>query len=134
MQEKEVYIIDDDRIYQFSFEKILKLIDDTVQCRVFKNGEEAIEHCRDIIQTAQPCPKVIFLDLNMPVMDGWDFLEELEKLNPNLNQSTAIYIVSSSIDDQDIQRAKEYQIVEEYLIKPVNREKIASLLDKAFSA
>jgi len=132
MSDKTVYIIDDDRIYQFSFEKILGLIDPEIECRVFKNGEEAINHCKEMMQSRTECPKIIFLDLNMPVMDGWDFLDELKVLNSEITRSTSIYIVSSSKDDQDINKAKEYEIVKEYLVKPVNREKLAELVAKTF--
>lgn len=132
MNEKTVYIVDDDRIYQFSFEKILGLIDPEINCRVFKNGEEAINHCKAMLHEQTECPKIIFLDLNMPVMDGWDFLDELKVLNSELTKRTSIYIVSSSIDDQDINKAKEYDIVKEYLVKPVNRDKLAEIIASTF--
>lgn len=125
---KEAYIIDDDRIYQYSFEKILSIVDAEIDCRIFQNGEEAYQHCKNLINSQGSFPQIIFLDLNMPVMDGWDFLDELATLDEKLLEHTNIYIVSSSIDEYDINKAKEYKMVEDYLVKPVSKAKLEELI------
>ena len=75
-------------------------------------------------------PDVIFLDLNMPIMDGWEFLDEFLKIPRSLKKRITLYVVSSSIDPRDINRAKSISLVEDYLIKPITYEE----LKKVFSA
>ena len=66
---------------------------------------------------------MIFLDLFMPVMNGWNFLEEYILLKPYLKKKITIYIISSSIDPVDIKRAKSISEVSDYIIKPITRSK-----------
>ena len=72
-------------------------------------------------------PDVIFLDLNMPEFSGWDFLTQFEILRPLLKKQIAIYIVSSSIDLDEIARAKAYPFVKDYLSKPIKKETLKRL-------
>ena len=71
-------------------------------------------------------PDVIFLDINMPVMNGWQFLEQFKEVQPSFNKEIVIYSVSSSFDDRDINRSKEYTEVTDYIIKPVRKNRKAS--------
>lgn len=64
-------------------------------------------------------PQIIFLDLNMPVMDGWEFLNEFSKIKNQIRKKIDLYVVSSSIDSRDIERAKSIDIVSDYLTKPI---------------
>ncbi|QNR24891.1 response regulator [Croceimicrobium hydrocarbonivorans] len=128
-----VFIIDDDPIYQFSFGAILKLINPEVQTSIFSNGEEALDHCKSVVNTGKSCPKLIFLDLNMPVMDGWNFLDELVLFNKDVLNKTKVYIVSSSVHEEDTERAKNYPLIQGYLVKPVKRDVLQSILNEALS-
>lgn len=64
-------------------------------------------------------PDVIFLDINMPIMNGWQFLDEFKKMQNSIDKNITIYLVSSSFDDRDISRSKDYAEVTDYIIKPV---------------
>jgi CheY-like chemotaxis protein len=64
-------------------------------------------------------PDIIFLDINMPVMDGWHFLEEYIKLKPRIGKVITIYMISTSVDPEDIERAKKIREVSDYIVKPV---------------
>ena len=64
----------------------------------------------------------------MPVMDGWEFLEEYKTLSGRINDNIKIYILSSSVDKNDIMRSKEYSSVIEYVVKPVYKEKFSEIL------
>ncbi|TRO63279.1 response regulator [Christiangramia sabulilitoris] len=120
-------IIDDDPIFVFGTKKIMKLANFCNSFMVFHNGEEAINNLRPIMESNNASlPDVILLDLNMPIMDGWEFLEEFVKI-PSQKEVT-IYIVTSSIDPQDIERAKYYDKVSSYLIKPISSEKLQQIL------
>lgn len=88
------------------------------------NGKEAIEAIR------AGKADVMFLDLNMPVMDGWEFLNEFIKIKNNLNKKITLYVVSSSIDPRDLERAKSFNLVTDYLIKPIELKKFEKIFDR----
>jgi CheY-like chemotaxis protein len=118
-------IIDDDPIFVFGAKKIMKFADFCNGFMVFHNGEEALVNLRSIIKAGEKLPDVILLDLNMPVMDGWQFLEEFVKI-PSEKPIT-IFIVSSSIDPQDVMKAKTYEGVNNYIIKPITMEMLSQI-------
>ena len=93
---------------------------------VFHNGKEALNHLNAIISNEAELPDVILLDLNMPVMDGWEFLEEFIKIESD--KPITIYIVSSSIDPGDINKAKSYDNVSNYIVKPITIEALKTVL------
>jgi CheY-like chemotaxis protein len=69
----------------------------------------------------------------MPVMDGWNFLKEFTALKPPKSLSTTLYIVSSSIDAYEIERAKSFELVTDYLIKPLNLEEFEGIFNRAIA-
>jgi len=71
-------------------------------------------------------PEIILLDLNMPVMDGWQFLDAFIKKYPN--QDVHIFIVTSSIDQADIDKAASYKLVSNYVVKPLQRDQILEMI------
>ncbi|WP_375561784.1 response regulator [Bernardetia sp. OM2101] len=125
-QFKHVCIIDDDPIYTFTTRKIMELGNFSNYIEVFKNGKEAINALKPRVKMNENIPEVIFLDLNMPIMDGWQFLDEFTM--PDTKEIT-IYIVSSSIDPADIERAKKYSLVSNYVIKPITSDDLKKLFD-----
>ncbi|WP_026935317.1 response regulator [Christiangramia echinicola] len=120
-------IIDDDPIFVFGTKKIMKLANFCNSFLVFHNGEEALNHLKPIIESNNDSlPDVILLDLNMPVMDGWEFLDEFIKIP--CEKEITIYIVTSSIDPIDMDRAKDYDNISNYLIKPISSQKLQELM------
>ncbi len=126
-QFSHVCIIDDDPIYIFTTRKIMEMGNFSSYIEVFKNGKEALEALKPRVEANENIPEVIFLDLNMPIMDGWQFLEEF--MTPN-TQKIIIYIVSSSIDPADLNKAKQYSLVTNYIVKPITPDKLKGLFDK----
>ena len=121
-----ICIIDDDPIFRFGTRKLMEKVQASLNFLVFKNGKEAFDYLVLKTQTSANIPDVILLDLNMPIMDGWQFLDEYLKIE-NLER-IPIYIVSSSVDRRDIDKAKSYNIVDDYLIKPFSVSIIRDLL------
>jgi len=125
-------IIDDDAVYINLVKKIIDIKKLSENLLIFKNGKEALDYFAAIIENLneEAFPEIILLDLNMPVMDGWNFLKEFTALKPPKSMSTTLYIVSSSIDDYEIQKAKSYEWVTDYLIKPLNLQEFESIFNK----
>jgi CheY-like chemotaxis protein len=120
MSTKTIWVIDDDPIYQIIVNKIIKKSELFLSVSSFKNGKEAVDALKDALDDKIVFPNVILLDINMPVMDGWEFMEEMGLLKAQINTAIQIYIVSSSIVLEDKNRAKIHPEIIAYLSKPVN--------------
>ncbi len=129
MKPNIVSIVDDDRIQQFAMTKTIEFTKRIKKILVFSDGEEAYEHLIENIAFAEELPDVIFLDLNMPYMDGWEFLDEFANIKPRLPKKIIIYIVSSSVSEMDISRAKQISDVTDYIVKPITMEKFEAILN-----
>ncbi len=125
-------IIDDDKIYVNLVRKIIEIKKLSENLLIFKNGLEALEYFKIILtnMTEEKLPDIIFLDLNMPVMDGWEFLGEFIKIKNQFDKKITLYVVSSSIDPRDLERAKSFNLVTDYLIKPIELKKFEKIFDK----
>lgn len=121
---KKVLIIDDDKINNFLSTLNIKQTKIAVVTKECLNGEEAIEYLNNTVDL----PDIILLDINMPYMDGWQFLEifqETERL-----REIPVYILSSSNYDVDMQRANKYTSVRGYIVKPLKKDVLFSILEK----
>ncbi|WP_037318671.1 response regulator [Salegentibacter sp. Hel_I_6] len=125
-------IIDDDKIYVNLVKKIIEIKKLSKNLLIFKNGMEAFDHFKLILENAseEKLPDIIFLDINMPVMDGWEFLNEFIKIKNNFEKKITLYVVSSSIDPRDLERAKSFNLVTDYLIKPIELKKFEKIFDR----
>ncbi|MEO9510764.1 MAG: response regulator [Flavobacteriaceae bacterium] len=103
-----LYIIDDDAITIFGIKKMLKIMVECNDIKAFENGKVALDDLKARIEHGTNVPEVIFLDINMPIMDGWEFLEELLKLN--LKKRVIINVVTSSIDPSDYQKWNHFRL------------------------
>lgn len=123
-----IALIDDDKIFQLTAYKTIKATAITESILQFENGELALNYLRENLKNTTALPDYIFLDINMPFIDGWMFLDDYEQLKSGLSKPISIYMVSSSIDPRDINRAKANTNVKGYVMKPVTREKFVELL------
>lgn len=124
IQFDSIFLVDDDPINNLINKRLLGKTGFSATIKEFIEGEEALES----IEKLDPEHKIlIFLDINMPVLNGWDFLNRYLEGFPTRNDT--ILILSSSIDFQDRQRAKEYHIVNGFLEKPLTLDKIKDFFD-----
>ncbi|TBN17517.1 response regulator [Hyunsoonleella pacifica] len=119
-------LIDDDPVYTLLAEKLLKSVKFSNAYITFDNGKDAIEGYKNMVELGK-IPDTILLDLNMPVMDGWQFLDELIKLN--LPIPSRIYIVSSTIDNRDLKKVEQYECIKELISKPLTPEKVIYMME-----
>lgn len=122
-----VWIVDDDEIHQFIATRILLNIDPSLRVACFGNGKIAINQLKKANGT-ENLPDLIFLDINMPVMDGWAFLEEYKRLKNSLAKKVIIFIVSSSVHSNDITRGEQCGEVKDYVFKPLDLTIVKNML------
>ncbi len=121
-------IIDDDPIYIFGTRRMMEIANFCESFMIFNNGKNALETLEKIILAEGTLPELILLDLNMPIMDGWEFLDEFIKIP--CEQKVTIYIITSSIDNEDIKKAKTYSHVSNYILKPVTVDSLKVILEE----
>jgi CheY-like chemotaxis protein len=119
MIKKTIWIIDDDPIYQIIVNKIIQKTELFSTISSFKNGKEAIDAIQNHTEIIKNMPDLILLDINMPIMDGWEFMDEMDKLALQFKNNIVIYIVSSSIAIEDKIKCKSYSNILGYLSKPI---------------
>lgn len=122
-------IIDDDPIFVIGTKRLMELAEICKSFMIFSNGKEALDALQPLLASHASLPNVIFLDLNMPVMDGWEFLDEFVKI-PAAKEIT-VYIVTSSIDQRDIDKAAKYGLGVNYKIKPVTKKDLIEMFATA---
>jgi CheY-like chemotaxis protein len=119
-------IVDNDEIFTYGFKKLITkkgLFDDILN---FSNGKEAIDFLKDP-QNAHRLPDILFIDINMPVMNGWEFNDAFEEIRSQLGKKITLYNISSSIDLEDINRAKSNPLIADYLLKPIDEVYLAEI-------
>ncbi len=95
-----------------------------------ESAEEGLEYIFSTINNPAAIPDIILLDIKMPKVDGFEFLEHYEKFPPSVTVPTTIFMLSSSIDPDDINRALKSKYVHDFIEKPLTKEKIEQLLSK----
>lgn len=123
-----VLLVDDDGIFQFTTKKTLEATGLANNILICSNGLEAIDLLKNTIHNNAGMPDVIFLDINMPVMNGWDFLNAFQSIREVLSKAISIYIVSSSADEFDISHSRQFETVSDYIVKPIMKEKFSTIL------
>ncbi len=128
MKPKKIFIVDDDKIFHFIVRKLIARQDPDTELVFFENGLEAIERLRTKIDSPELFPDVILLDINMPVLDGWQFLDEFRTLKLRLGTVPRVYVVSSSDNEMDRDRARQYrEEVCDYYLKPMGHTEIEKI-------
>lgn len=125
---ESICIIDDDPIFVYGAKRMLKEAGFCNNSVVYDNGNDALTGLTEMSLQSARLPAIIFLDLNMPIMNGWDFLEEFVKLEGYDPLQTAIYVISSSVDPRDLIRIKETKAISDYILKPLTADDIHNIL------
>jgi CheY-like chemotaxis protein len=123
-----VFIIDDDPIHQRIAQIMIEKHRIYDEFKSYTEAGKALEFLQENHSSADVLPDVILLDLNMPVVDGWDFLEKFDVFRSLLAKPIKIYIVSSSVDEKDILRSQSYSYVHGFISKPLSPDIIRNTL------
>jgi len=128
---KAVMLIDDNEIDNLINQKMIEAADITENIYTHTGAKSAIEFLRNLEKlegvAENILPEVIFLDIDMPLMDGFQFLDEFEKLGSNTKDKCKIVMLTSSINPQDVNKSKNYLYVKKYINKPLSQENLENL-------
>ncbi|KDN56366.1 response regulator [Flavobacterium seoulense] len=126
-----ILCVDDDPITLMLCKKVISKATFSNTIITAKNGEEALQYLDLILDHKEnKLPNLIFLDLNMPVMDGWEFLENFNTDKYAKINNTKIVVLSSTIDPEDLQKSKNYPMVIDFLSKPITTDMLNYLESK----
>jgi len=134
MMYNKILFVDDDPITLMLCKKVIERAEFSKEIVTANNGEDAIKYFDNLKSKINSddtltLPELMFLDLNMPVMGGWEFLDIFSKENyhmvfPNLK----VIVLSSTIDPKDIEKSKSYSMVIDFLSKPITKEILKSII------
>jgi CheY-like chemotaxis protein len=124
-----ILCVDDDPITLMLYKMVISKSSFTEEIITAKNGQEALDYYNSLkVENDLCCPELVFLDLNMPVMGGWEFLDNFTRDNYNqFNEKTKVIVLSSTIDPNDIEKSKKYSMVIDFMSKPVTKEMLEGL-------
>ncbi len=124
-------IVDDDPIVIFGMKLMLKQMGMVQDTEVWNDGQQALDGLKALVEKGDTLPEVLFLDLTMPVMDGWGFLDALSAADLPGKEQMKIYVLSSSINPVDKERALNKKEVEDFISKPIREERLKEILSLA---
>ena len=129
MKDKVIWVVDDDIIYQTIINKIIEKSGVFSSHFTFPNGNEALTSLKKILEDDDTAlPDIILLDINMPVMDGWEFMEEIKKIKSDIRKDIHIYIVSSSIALEDKNKSATFSNIMGYIPKPISVTELIAIV------
>ena len=123
-----VCIIDDDHIFIYGVKRLMEETSFCDNLMIYQNGQDALDDLKDKANKGVNMPSIIFLDLNMPMMTGWEFLDEYLQFENQAAAQSKVYIVSSSIDPKDLLRIKDYGVIKNYILKPVTTDDLQNII------
>ncbi len=130
-QINSVLLVEDNEITNF-YNKHLFIKNGFVEeVNIATNGKKALDYLY-AMDNATSKPDLILLDLNMPVMNGFEFLDEYEKLDSNIRDGIIICVLTTSLHEEDVEKARNYHSVSEYCKKPLSSSQIQRILTQFF--
>lgn len=126
---KEIFIIDDDPIYRMLVSRMLKNNDSVISIHECQNGQIGLDNLQNPENITDQI--IVLLDINMPVMNGWEFLDQLIKYNFYNIRNLNLYMISSSTDESDLLNANQYGFIKDFFHKPLSSQNIQSILGTA---
>lgn len=131
MKFNNVFVVDDDRVHHFIIKKLLEKNDIQVSTSFFENGFDALCAINESVKNNLNFPDLILLDINMPVLDGWQFMEELMNLPKDLLSQITLYVVSSSESYFNADKIEYFNsMIDGYIVKPMTNDIILDIFQQ----
>lgn len=123
-------IVDDDQLFRHILKAQISKVLENQQVITFENGNQALNYLDTYIDKPEESqiPRVIFLDINMPIMNGWQFLDGFKKLQDRIQEEITIYMITSSVDRRDEQKADSYSEISKFVVKPITSDQLREIL------
>ena len=130
---QNVLLIDDDPMTNYLHKRIIEGFKVSHQIEIANDGDEALQLINNYIQSGNEdkIPQLIFVDLDMPLMDGFQFLEAYQSLDFKNKDSVVVSVLTSSFNPKDVNRAKAFS-VDDFIVKPLTKEKMRELMEQHF--
>jgi CheY-like chemotaxis protein len=129
---KSILLVDDDIATNYLHRMVIESYGFTEHIAEVHDGQEAMEYLTKKIDGEYPRPEIIFLDINMPRMDGWEFLEAYENIDPECKAGAVIAMLTTSLNPDDRSKASDYDCVKNFENKPLDHDKLSKLLADVF--
>lgn len=128
-EKKKIAVIDDDEVFQLIIKKQIEM--KNIECDIlnFYNGQEAIDFFKNLETEGSngSVPDLVMLDVNMPVKDGWGFLEDYAHISDSIKSKVSLYMVTSSVIQSDIDRAENNNDIVGFVSKPLTNERLEEI-------
>ncbi len=124
-----LFIVDDDSLFTHITSLVVDDSDMVEEVKVYNNGKEVYDYLSVHSHNPEKLPNIILLDLSMPVLDGWGFLDKFMNLKLTEAKKIEIFICSSSISPEEIEKARSISVVSDYIIKPLTRNKLLKMIE-----
>lgn len=127
-----IMIIEDCDADSYLHRKVIEDVGAAKDLLIMRYGDDALRRISSNSRSGAAQPELIFLDINTPGMDGWDFVEEFEKLDAKTREGSVIVMLSGSLNPDDRRRAESLALIKEYRAKPLSREAMREILERHF--
>lgn len=127
---KKVLVIDDDQINNIIFKKLSVITDFADEVVTYISAVDGLDYLQTLQKNNEEPPSLIFLDIRMPIVNGWEFLERFQYFKDQYFKDTSIYMLTSSSDQSDVNKAKNFPIVNDYIVKPLSVEALNEIKEK----
>jgi CheY-like chemotaxis protein len=125
---REILLIDDNEADNFLHQIVIEDLDCAEKVTALTNGKEAIDYIQKLLDEGKSWPEIVFLDINMPVMDGWEFLEEYGKLKGIDEHPKIIMMLTTSLNPDHKSMAESNGFVSSFLNKPLDEESLKKII------
>jgi two-component SAPR family response regulator len=126
---KHYLFVDDDVIFNVIHSKSVSMVDESAQITTYSSSTQALDYIVKMLDQNMKMPDYVFFDINMPQLTGFELIDRVIEKYPTAFDHSICFILSSSLDERDFERAKKYSFIQDFLGKPLVKNKIEKILN-----